>query len=159
MYAWYFCCCVWDLAMRLLWKSSSGLWKRVAQKWPEHAYLCAFLFYPYIVMILLLRKGFLPSQPDNCEFPLELTLGWDFSPDFSCFLSWFLFVKQQWGSSVDVITRVLFTCDSLLIFYESLHLFWLSLCIIIAEEKNTIEYSVCLTSSVSFTCCPSEREW
>lgn len=37
MYAWDFYCCLWDLAMQLLWKSSSGLWKSIPQERPEHA--------------------------------------------------------------------------------------------------------------------------
>lgn len=116
----------------------------------------------YTMIILLVWKDIYPSHPKVNSLQSLIEMIFFFSPGLLLFPVMVLLCQTsdyQWGFSIDVITGVWLTGDILLIFYESLHLFWLALCIIIAEEKNTVECNVCLTSPSAFKCSPSKREW
>lgn len=116
----------------------------------------------HTMIILLIWKDIYPSHPKVNSLQSLTEMIFFFSPGLLLFPVMVLLCQTsdyQWGFSIDVITGVWLTGDILLIFYESLHLFWLALCIIIAEEKNTVECNVCLTSPSAFKCSPSKREW
>lgn len=117
----------------------------------------------HTMIILLVWKDIYPSHPkvNSLQSLNELRFFFFFPWSFTVSCHGFALsnIRLPVRFSVDVITGVRLTGDILLIFYESLHLFWLALCIIIAEEKNTVECNVCLTSPSAFKCSPSKREW
>lgn len=156
MDAWDFYCCVWDLTTQLLWKSFKGLWKSIPQEWPEHEGVPICIFY----LCILWQSYWGGTTFSHLSLPTVSSLQ-------SC-IRLRVLSSPLMCSLIRLPVRFLYRCHHKsstymwafcwsFINHYTLQ-FWLSLCIITAKEKDTMECNIYLTSSTAFTHSPSERE-